>query len=79
MATEKLSCGLLTTLVANQIYALPSCKSTLYTDATTPTIQLSNTVAFSANTAVTLTAGAATVAGGFIRCTGGALVSLERD
>lgn len=79
MATELLPCGTPTTLVANQIYALPAVKTTLFTDATTPTIQQSNTVAFTANVAVTLTGGAATVTGGFIRCTGGALVVLKRD
>lgn len=69
MPIQSLSIGPITPLVANQVYALPPKKCVLYTDATTPTIAQSLTSAFTANTAVTLTAGQAEVAGGFIRAT----------
>lgn len=80
MPTELLSIGPPTALVQNQVYALPAVRCTLFTDATTPTLQQSNTAAFTANVALTLTAGAATVAGGFIRATTtGVTVTLKRD
>lgn len=80
MPTELLPLGAPVNLVQNTIYALPAVKATLTTDTATPTIQLSNTVSFTANLAVTLTGGAATVSGGFIRSTAGAaLVTLKRD
>lgn len=79
MPTELLPLGTPTLLVANQIYALPAVKATLFTDATTPTITQSNTVAFSASVAVTLTGGAATVTGGFLKCTSGITITLKRD
>ena len=77
---ELLSPGMPWTLVQNRVYALPAVKVTLTTDATSPTLQQSDTQEFTANVAVTLTGGAATLAGGFIRCTSGAcLVVLKRD
>lgn len=65
---ELLSTGTVA-LVQNQIYALTPNKVTLFTDATTPVIQHSTTAGFTANVAVTLTAGQADVAGGFLRTT----------
>ena len=80
MPTQLLLVGPPTLLVQNQIYALPAVKVTLFTDATTPTLQSSNTAAFTANTALTLTAGATTVTGGWIRATtAGATVTFKRD
>lgn len=80
MPTELLPLGTPTALVQNTIYALPAVKATIFSDATTPTIQQSNTVAFTANVVVTLTAGASTVSGGFLRTTSsGVTVTLKRD
>jgi hypothetical protein len=79
MPIELLPLGTPVTLLANVIYALPAVKATLFTDATTPTIQLSNTSAFTANVAVTLTAGAAVVGGGWIRATANTPIVLKRD
>jgi hypothetical protein len=80
MPTQLLPIGPPTLLVQNQIYALPAVEVTLFTDATTPTIQTSNTSAFTANVVVTLTGGAAVVGGGFIRATtAGATITLKRD
>lgn len=66
-------------LVANQIYALPAVKVTMFTDTTSPTIQLSNTGVFTANVAVTLAAGGATLVGGWLRATGATSIILKRD
>jgi hypothetical protein len=80
MPTGLVPCGSPTTLTQNVVYALPVVKTTLFTDTATPTIQLSNTSAFTTNVAVTLTGGTATLTGGFIRSTAGdALVTLKRD
>ena len=80
MPTELLPLGTPTALVQNQIYALPAVEAELFTDATTPTIQQSNTVAFTANVAVTLTGGSAAVTGGFLRTTSsGVTITLKRD
>lgn len=80
MPTELLPVGPLVALTQNQIYALPAVKVTLFTDATTPTLQVSNTAAFTANVAVTMTGGAAVVSGGFIRATTtGVTITLKRD
>jgi hypothetical protein len=65
---EKLNLGL-NSMVQNTIYALPAVRVTLFTDATTPTIQTSNTDVFIANAAVTLTAGQGEPLGAFIRVT----------
>lgn len=77
MATELLPIGPPTTLVANQIYALPAVKCTLFTTGT-PTITTGNVVDTVA-TAVTLTGGQATLAGGFLKCTTGIVITLKRD
>lgn len=79
MPTELLSLGMPWTMKANQVYALPAVNCTLYTDATTPTITLSGTQAFTASTPVTFTAGAATVSGGFIKAAADILVTLKRN
>jgi hypothetical protein len=80
MPTELLPVGTPVTLVQNQIYALPAAKVTLFTDAATPTIQQSNTAAFTANTAVTLTGGSSVVSSGFLRATtAGVVITLKRD
>lgn len=69
MPTASLSIGPVQTLVQNVVYALPPVRCLLFTDATTPTIQQSTTVGFTANVALSLTNGQAEVSGGFIRCT----------
>lgn len=79
MPTELLPLGTPVTMLAGVVYALPAVEATLFTDATTPTITQSNTQAFTANVAVTLTGGQATVGGGFIKAAGNALVVLKRD
>jgi hypothetical protein len=80
MPTELISLGPPTTLLQNVVYALPAAEAVLFTDTATPTLQLSNTLAFTNNVAITLTGGMASVGGGFIRCTSGtAVVTLKRD
>jgi hypothetical protein len=68
MPTQLLNLGT-TPITQNTIYALPARRAILFSDATTPTFQLSNTEAFTASVAVTLTNGQAEANGGFIRCT----------
>lgn len=72
---ESLPLGQIVTLVQNQIYALPANRSLLFTDATTPTIQQSNTAGFTANVVVTLTAGSAQLSGRFLRTTSSGVVA----
>lgn len=80
MPVQLLPIGPPTALVQNQVYALPAVECVLFTDATTPTLQVSSTSAFTANVALTLTAGASPVTGGFIRATTtGVTVTLKRD
>jgi hypothetical protein len=80
MPTQLLPIGPPTLMLAGVAYALPAVKCSLYTDATSPTLTLSNTQAFTANTAVTLTAGQATVVGGgFIKAAADTTVILKRD
>lgn len=79
MPVQLLPVGPPTTMLANVVYALPAVNVTLYTDAAAPTITMSNTAAFTANTAVTLTTGAARLGGGFLRATADTLVTLKRD
>jgi hypothetical protein len=78
MPIEVLSIGMPWTMIANRIYALPPFNVVLFTDATTPTIQQSLTSAFTANVAVTLTGGQATLAGGWIRATADTPVILKK-
>jgi hypothetical protein len=79
MPTEVISIGPPTTILANVAYALPAVKVTLFTDAAAPTITQSNTAAFTANSAVTLTGGSATLSGGFVKATANTLIKLSRD
>jgi hypothetical protein len=78
MPTELVSIGPPTTLLAGVAYALPAVRVTLYTDAAA-TLTQSNTQAFTASNAVTLTAGVSSVAGGFIKAVANTLVTLKRD
>lgn len=79
MPTNTVPMGSPFAMVQNTIYALPPVQCSIYSDATSPTIQQSQTVEFTANTSVTLTAGAGVVNGGFIRCTSGAInITLKR-
>jgi hypothetical protein len=79
MPVQLLPVGTPVTMLANVVYALPAVNVTLFTDAAAPTIAQSNTSAFTANAAVTLTGGQATLAGGFLRATADTLVTLKRD
>lgn len=79
MPTQLLPLGAPVTMLAGVAYALPPFKVTLFTDAATPTITQSNTEAFTANAAVTLAGGQATLAGGFIKAVANTLISLKRD
>lgn len=79
MPVELLPIGPPVTLLANVVYALPAVNVTLYTDAATPTITQSTTAAFTANSAVTLTGGAATLSGGFVKAAANTLVVLKRN
>lgn len=71
MPQQVLMNGVPTALTQNTVYTLPASRVLFFTDATTPTIQQSFDVAFTANVAVTLTNGQAELAGGFIKCTSG--------
>ena len=79
MATEAVPIGMLVTLKANQIYALPAVGTTLFTDAPAPSIAQSNSLTFATSSPVTLTAGVSKVYGAFIRATADTLVVLKRD
>lgn len=79
MPTELLPLGTPVTMRANVVYALPAVEATIFTDAAAPTITQSGTQTFTANSAVTLTGGQATVGGGFIKATADTLVVLKRD
>ena len=80
MPTQAIPVGMQVTLLANVVYALPPVKCTLYTDTATPTITQSNTLAFTNSTAVTVTAGVASVLGGlFVKCTADTVVVCKRD
>lgn len=78
MPTQKINPGVVFSMTQNIAFALPSKRCLLFTDATTPTIQQSTDVAFTANVAVTLTAGQAELAGAFIRCTSGTINALVK-
>jgi hypothetical protein len=79
MPTQLLPLGTPVTMLAGVAYALPAVKATLFTDAASPTITTSNTVAFTANSPVTLTGGSAVVGAGFIKATADTLIVLKRD
>ena len=78
MPQEYISCGPVTSILANVAYALPAVKCTLFAEGS-PTITQSNTAAFTASVAVTLTGGMATLAGGFVKSTTTINVRLVRD
>jgi len=75
MPTTKLSVGV-NSLVQNQIYALPAVRCMAFTDGTTPTLQQSSDLAFTANVAVTLTGGQAELNGGFLKMTSAGPINL---
>lgn len=78
MPTAELQLGQVEAMTQSTIYALPPRRCLLFTTDTTATFQQSNTVGFSASVALTFTGGQTEVAGGFIRCTSGAVtVSLK--
>lgn len=80
MPVQLLPIGPPTALVQNQVYALPAVECVLFTDAATPTIQVSSSVGFATNIPLVLTAGASPVTGGFIRATTtGVTITLKRD
>jgi hypothetical protein len=69
-----------TTLVTNQVYALPAVKVTCFSSDTTPTLEQSNDSTFAAKAAVTFTGGIATLVGPFVRATAGTpTITLKRD
>lgn len=79
MPVQLLPVGTPVLMLANVIYALPAVNVTMFTDAAAPTVAQSNTAAFTANSAVTLTGGQANLSGGFVRATADTLVTLKRD
>jgi hypothetical protein len=79
MPTQLLPIGTPVTLLANVVYALPAVEVVLFTDAATPTITQSDDLAFTTGLAVTLTGGAATLGGAFIKAAADTLVVLKRD
>jgi len=79
MPTEVLPLGMPVVMKANQVYALPAVEAVLFTDAAAPVFTQSTTQGFIANSAVTLTGGAATVGGGFLKVGADTLVVLKRD
>jgi len=56
-------------MTQNVVYSLPSFRCLFHTDATSPTIVQSETAAFTANSAVTLSNNQVELAGGFLKCT----------
>jgi hypothetical protein len=76
--TECLQIGYPLTLVQNTIYALPAKRCLLFCDTAGAALELSNTVAFSADVNLTLTDGQHEVAGGFIRSTAAAALVVLR-
>lgn len=80
VVTTVISLSFPITLVQNTIYALPTKSCRLFCDTAAAAFQQSNTVEFTANVAVTLVDGQATLNGGFIRSTAGnALVMLKEE
>ena len=76
--TTLLSVGYVQPMVQNQVYALPARHCKLFTDTAAATLVQSDTLAFTVSVTLTLTDGQADVAGGFIKCTSGAInISLK--
>lgn len=64
-----LTAGQVHSIAQNVVYALPSQRCLIFTDATTPTLVQSTTEAFTASVAVTLVNGQQELAGMFIKLT----------
>ena len=78
MPIPLLSIGPPNSLAQNEVYALPGVSCDLFCD-TAATLQVSNSLAFTANIPLVLTNGVSAVAGRFIRATtAGAVISLKR-
>jgi hypothetical protein len=69
MPTYVLPLGVITTLLAGVIYALPAKRCLLFCSAGAPALTMSNDPAMAVTTAVVLTNGQMEVAGGFIKAT----------
>lgn len=79
MPISTISPGPVTPMLQNVIYALPACRTRIFTSDAAPTIEQSNDSAFSDNVQVILIDGMNDLAGGFIRCTSGNIeVSLKK-
>lgn len=74
MAAELFSIplGVVTSIVQNVAYALPSQRVLVFADGT-PTITVSNTEAFTASITPTITDGCFQTAAAFIKCTSGTI------
>lgn len=71
MSTFVVPLGRQLSMVQNTVYALPARQVLFFCDGSSPTIEQSTDVAFTAAKALTLASGQAEVAGGFVRCTTG--------
>ena len=78
MPTTSLQLGQVEAMTQSTIYALPPRRALLFTTDTTATFQQSNTVGFGANVPLVFTNGQTEVAGGWIRCTSGAVSVLMK-
>ena len=79
MATQLLSIQYPQVIAQNVVVALPARRCLLFTSSAGAALQVSNDPAFGDNVVLTLTNGAAEVAGGFLRATNaaGATVTLK--
>lgn len=76
--TELIQKGIPTTLTQNIVYALPAKLCLLFCDTAGAALELSNTLAFTADINLTLVDGQHEVAGGYIRSTAAdAIVTLR--
>lgn len=71
MPIQALGLGI-TPITQNTIFALPAKRVLMFSPDAAPTFFQSNDSAFATSIAVTLTAGQAELAGGFLRCTSAA-------
>lgn len=78
MPVEYISPGGPVLMKSGVAYALPVVKVTLFSDGAATFLQ-SNTSAFTASSAVTLTGGSVALAGGYIKANADALVTVKRD
>jgi len=76
MPTTTLSPGPQWTISQNVVYALPPSRCLVFTDATTPAIEVADSSSFATKIALTFTNGQAEVAGGFLRSTGALDISI---